>query len=255
MIRRPPRSTLFPYTTLFRSRDVDLAMQQPASLEAVRRYVEVVPVQDRETRQDRVAVVPGVVHRVPAVGEVAPHGVREELVLGRRGPVGVALGVAVVLPVHFLQEYDVGIEGMQLEPQVVDRHPPVEQRRAREALVYVVACYSQGMHVAFLLVPAALQESALPVSPSGRNTVPSGARRRSGGVPRRPWRAGPTAAWRRAPAPPWARRTIAPRARSPARCRRAGTGCAGRRPAAEGSAARRPRRSGTPSRPRPGRRS
>src|SRR5258706_10783155 len=25
MIRRPPRSTLFPYTTLFRSRDVDLA--------------------------------------------------------------------------------------------------------------------------------------------------------------------------------------------------------------------------------------
>src|SRR2546422_5712642 len=25
MIRRPPRSTLFPYTTLFRSRDLDLA--------------------------------------------------------------------------------------------------------------------------------------------------------------------------------------------------------------------------------------
>src|SRR3712207_7938376 len=25
MIRRPPRSTLFPYTTLFRSRDVDVA--------------------------------------------------------------------------------------------------------------------------------------------------------------------------------------------------------------------------------------
>jgi hypothetical protein len=42
----------------------------------------------------------------------------------------------------------------------VDRHPPVEQRRAREALVYVVARYSQGVHVAFLVMPAALRESA-----------------------------------------------------------------------------------------------
>src|SRR2546430_6942632 len=29
MIRRPPRSTLFPYTTLFRSDDVDLALLEP----------------------------------------------------------------------------------------------------------------------------------------------------------------------------------------------------------------------------------
>src|SRR3989449_6835259 len=28
MIRRPPRSTLFPYTTLFRSRDLDLAQPE-----------------------------------------------------------------------------------------------------------------------------------------------------------------------------------------------------------------------------------
>src|SRR3712207_8338911 len=31
MIRRPPRSTLFPYTTLFRSADVDRAVLRPAS--------------------------------------------------------------------------------------------------------------------------------------------------------------------------------------------------------------------------------
>src|SRR3989449_11154578 len=38
MIRRPPRSTLFPYTTLFRSLDRLLAMtQEPALLEAIDR--------------------------------------------------------------------------------------------------------------------------------------------------------------------------------------------------------------------------
>src|SRR3712207_8673012 len=33
MLRRPPRSTLFPYTTLFRSGDVDGAERQPDALE------------------------------------------------------------------------------------------------------------------------------------------------------------------------------------------------------------------------------
>src|SRR2546430_7462932 len=33
MIRRPPRSTLFPYTTLFRSHDRDGRLQLPASRE------------------------------------------------------------------------------------------------------------------------------------------------------------------------------------------------------------------------------
>src|SRR3712207_6873664 len=32
MIRRPPRSTLFPYTTLFRSVDLQLVGQEPAAL-------------------------------------------------------------------------------------------------------------------------------------------------------------------------------------------------------------------------------
>src|SRR5260221_9516552 len=32
MIRRPPRSTLFPYTTLFRSRSVPLIMKVPLSV-------------------------------------------------------------------------------------------------------------------------------------------------------------------------------------------------------------------------------
>src|SRR5256885_12025551 len=41
MIRRPPRSTLFPYTTLFRSTDVDERCAQPLLRE--RRPVEIAP--------------------------------------------------------------------------------------------------------------------------------------------------------------------------------------------------------------------
>src|SRR3712207_8352892 len=40
MIRRPPRSTLFPYTTLFRSQPLDVALERRA-----RRILEQVPVQ------------------------------------------------------------------------------------------------------------------------------------------------------------------------------------------------------------------
>src|SRR3712207_7069081 len=42
MIRRPPRSTLFPYTTLFRSRDVadDAARGHPVAVAALRRAGE-----------------------------------------------------------------------------------------------------------------------------------------------------------------------------------------------------------------------
>src|SRR3989449_10697844 len=45
MIRRPPRSTLFPYTTLFRSR-VDVHVDLAAHAEAVR---QIDPRLDRET--------------------------------------------------------------------------------------------------------------------------------------------------------------------------------------------------------------
>src|SRR3712207_6977742 len=41
MIRRPPRSTLFPYTTLFRSPRVQVHLPQPAQSEAVGQVDEV----------------------------------------------------------------------------------------------------------------------------------------------------------------------------------------------------------------------
>src|SRR5687768_18325514 len=37
MVRRPPRSTLFPYTTLFRSDEVKRAVQQRAPIDALRK--------------------------------------------------------------------------------------------------------------------------------------------------------------------------------------------------------------------------
>src|SRR2546426_2922443 len=40
MIRRPPRSTLFPYTTLFRSRDLSLALQDRRARPAAVRHRE-----------------------------------------------------------------------------------------------------------------------------------------------------------------------------------------------------------------------
>ena len=58
----------------------------------------------------------------------------------------VAPGVAVVPAAHFLQEYDVGAEQVQLLAQLVDREPPVEQWRDRESLVDVVGRYAKREH-------------------------------------------------------------------------------------------------------------
>src|SRR2546429_4966604 len=48
MIRRPPRSTLFPYTTLFRSRGVSLAQAQAALAPAFQQWVASTATNDRE---------------------------------------------------------------------------------------------------------------------------------------------------------------------------------------------------------------
>src|SRR5215217_9538649 len=40
MIRRPPRSTLFPYTTLFRSPPIWIGARQPRMLRLVARYAD-----------------------------------------------------------------------------------------------------------------------------------------------------------------------------------------------------------------------
>src|SRR5437762_5332795 len=47
MFRRPPTSTLFPYTTLFRSRNAAILRQLSLSYENLRRYADTIAVLDR----------------------------------------------------------------------------------------------------------------------------------------------------------------------------------------------------------------
>src|SRR3712207_7211521 len=65
MIRRPPRSTLFPYTTLFRSQDVG-EDRRPRALEQPEALVEEREVGRR--RDERVARDRGRVERLPRGG-------------------------------------------------------------------------------------------------------------------------------------------------------------------------------------------
>src|SRR3712207_6965796 len=77
MIRRPPRSTLFPYTTLFRSGDRDLVAQAGGDLRERGREVD--RAEDEHARRLRVGVD---VHAQAgperrAVGAEVPHGDRK----------------------------------------------------------------------------------------------------------------------------------------------------------------------------------
>src|SRR3712207_9571585 len=58
MIRRPPRSTLFPYTTLFRSRDVRLPDADRAARAAVRRNGDLAPLEAAQVAGEP-ALLPG----------------------------------------------------------------------------------------------------------------------------------------------------------------------------------------------------
>src|SRR2546430_6333815 len=62
MIRRPPRSTLFPYTTLFRSRSAARHLQR----------------QRRDIRHPVVATEAGLAHGIPGVGGRAHHLVQNQ---------------------------------------------------------------------------------------------------------------------------------------------------------------------------------
>src|SRR2546427_10907102 len=71
MIRRPPRSTLFPYTTLFRSLDLYRRLaraSEPGEIQAV-----------REELRDRFGPLPDAAERLLLVSELQPlGGVRSE---------------------------------------------------------------------------------------------------------------------------------------------------------------------------------
>src|SRR2546427_954520 len=63
MIRRPPRSTLFPYTTLFRSLDALFAGERGARLPAVERVVCWFGARDPDFARRLAAISPGAIDR------------------------------------------------------------------------------------------------------------------------------------------------------------------------------------------------
>src|SRR3712207_7730946 len=67
MIRRPPRSTLFPYTTLFRSCTVSLRVPNPMMAAAVRRCLEILPVRAELTGAAVMDHANDVAHPLPGV--------------------------------------------------------------------------------------------------------------------------------------------------------------------------------------------
>src|SRR3989442_14356761 len=121
MIRRPPRSTLFPYTTLFRSRHVPFGRV----LEEVRAVVLLEA--GLGGRRERRALIPNAEIRVQPVHEVDPRGApcREP---ARRSPVrGGAPDEAVDVLTDQLGEHLVGCERPVAPPPVV-LHPEGPER-------------------------------------------------------------------------------------------------------------------------------
>src|SRR2546428_10002886 len=106
MIRRPPRSTLFPYTTLFRSLDLRAALTEgqerfrPGLLHAAHRGVLYI---------DEVNLLPD--HLVDLLLDVAASGVN---VVEREG-------VSIAHPARFLLVGTMNAEEGELRPQLLDR--------------------------------------------------------------------------------------------------------------------------------------
>ena len=115
--------------------EVDRAMEQAAAFECVRRDVEVLVRDDRESRQHRVAVVAVVRYGILPVRDLVPDRVGDELVLRLHRPVEMPGRVSAVHAHDLLQQQNVGGEAVQPLAQLVDHHPAIE---LREAFVDVV---------------------------------------------------------------------------------------------------------------------
>src|SRR2546421_971445 len=109
MIRRPPRSTLFPYTTLFRSQVVVRHRRVPTATGGVERD-EVVPRRRAPTHVTRGGPAP-VSTRIACSPCAVIHGVGEERLLSRHEVTQVGLhrsDVSLPLPVGELRDRDGG---------------------------------------------------------------------------------------------------------------------------------------------------
>ncbi len=111
----------------------DLGMQEATALEAMRRYIQIFPAHDGKARQDRIAMIAMVVHRVaavdPSIALILRVYRRKKLVLRGMRPIAMAMRMPVIAARNFLQENYIGIQPAQLVAQRMDHHAPVEYRQ------------------------------------------------------------------------------------------------------------------------------
>jgi hypothetical protein len=118
-------------------------VKQSSPLEAMHRYILVVPAHDWKFAEDRVAVMRIVHCGVAAVSEIAPHRICQKFVLRGSGPVLVPLREACMKTDHFLQEHEIGLERLQALAQLMQAHTPLELRKP---FVDVIGEYVEALH-------------------------------------------------------------------------------------------------------------
>src|SRR5574341_633733 len=118
MIRRPPRSTLFPYTTLFRS-VVDAALLQEIA-----------------QRPHRVADLPGLFRRQPLRGGSRGFNLSPQITIGLSD----LLDLLLVFPPHLSDLLvDVGLLGPALHPLVLSLALGHQARHCRPHKIHLAA--------------------------------------------------------------------------------------------------------------------
>ena len=109
---------------------IDLAMQQSATFKSMRGNIHVQGLKYRESAQYRVAMMPGLINRILSVSAMWPDFLRNELVLSATRIVVKSLGMALMLALCFLQEYDIGIQFAQTVAEFVQHNAAIEMGKS-----------------------------------------------------------------------------------------------------------------------------
>ena len=108
------------------ARQFDTAMQQAALFKLQMRHVLIMAVDDREAREDGIAVMTMVIDHVAAIRTIQPMLVGEKLMLRSTRPIGMISLMQQVQSLDFLQEENVRVQAAELLPQLMHHHAPVK---------------------------------------------------------------------------------------------------------------------------------
>src|SRR3989338_6488870 len=122
---------------------INLAMQQPAAFKAMCGNIHVYRLHDWKAAEYRVAMMSRLIHAILAICEMRPNFFRDEFMLRSAWVVVIALGMARMLALHFLQKNDIGIQFTQAVAQLMQYYAAVEMRKT---LVDVISGDFQRLH-------------------------------------------------------------------------------------------------------------